>query len=179
MDRLRTSGICGMGSAYDDADVGRLTPGQKDCLRLVMGGYKTKEIAHRLGIGIDAVNKRLAAAKTTLGSPSRFHAARRLASHEAATSYHSAVGGVSPIVSETKIVKTDRGGACSGTVGGESPSLRKEADGTTSSDLVSASGEPDVDAGHGTALPIFAALCLGAFAIAAVVGALLRVLTRG
>jgi DNA-binding CsgD family transcriptional regulator len=60
-----------------------LTEAQREVLRLVSEGYKSKEIAHRLGIGVDAVNKRIAAAKSTLGAPSRFAAARQLAAFEA------------------------------------------------------------------------------------------------
>jgi DNA-binding CsgD family transcriptional regulator len=67
----------------DDDAIARLTEAQREVLRLVMIGYQSKEIAQRLGIGVDAVNKRLAAAKSALGAPTRFAAARRLAEHEA------------------------------------------------------------------------------------------------
>lgn len=60
-----------------------LTEAQREVLWLVSEGYKSKEIAHRLGVGVDAVNKRIAAAKLTLGAPSRFAAARQLAAFEA------------------------------------------------------------------------------------------------
>lgn len=75
----------------DDA-IAKLTDAQRECLRLVMAGYKSKEIAHELGIGVDAVNKRLAAAKTAIGASSRFTAARHLAAFEAKEPYHSAAG---------------------------------------------------------------------------------------
>jgi DNA-binding CsgD family transcriptional regulator len=61
----------------------QLTEPQREVLRLVSEGYKSKEIAHRLGIGVDAVNKRIANAKTVLGAPSRFVAARQLVAVEA------------------------------------------------------------------------------------------------
>lgn len=70
-------------TARDDA-ITRLTEAQREALRLVMIGYQSKEIAGKLGIGVDAVNKRLAAARTALGAPTRFAAARWLAEHEAA-----------------------------------------------------------------------------------------------
>ena len=60
-----------------------LTEPQRVALRLVSEGYKSKEIAYKLGVGVDAVNKRIAAAKSTLGAPSRFAAARQLAAFEA------------------------------------------------------------------------------------------------
>lgn len=71
--------------------IARLTEAQRECLRLVMAGYKSKEIAHKLGIGVDAVNKRLAGAKTALNAPSRFVAARQLAAWEAGQPSHSLV----------------------------------------------------------------------------------------
>lgn len=70
-------------TARDDA-IARLTEAQREVLRLVMTGHQSKEIALQLGIGVDAVNKRLAAAKSLLGAPTRFAAARWLADHEAA-----------------------------------------------------------------------------------------------
>jgi DNA-binding CsgD family transcriptional regulator len=69
----------------------RLTEGQRECLRLVMAGYKSKEIAYQLGITVDAVNKRLGGAMSTLGAPSRFVAARQLAALESQDTYHSLV----------------------------------------------------------------------------------------
>lgn len=75
---------------HNDAPA-RLTEAQRESLRLVMAGYKSKEIAHTLGIGVDAVNKRLAAAKEVLGASSRFAAARQLAAWEAGQGSHSVV----------------------------------------------------------------------------------------
>ncbi len=74
----------------DDA-VRKLTEAQREALRLVMAGYQSKEIARELGIGVDAVNKRLAAAKTVLGAPTRFAAARLLTAFEAREGSHSLV----------------------------------------------------------------------------------------
>jgi DNA-binding CsgD family transcriptional regulator len=85
----------------NDHALARLTEPQRECLRLVMAGYKSKEIAHALGIGVDAVNKRLAGAKDTLGAPSRFAAARQLAAWEAEVSSHS-------LVSQTLAVERER-----------------------------------------------------------------------
>ena len=66
-----------------------------------MTGYKSKEIAFELGIGVDAVNKRLASAKAALGASSRFAAARQLAAWEAGTGGHS-------LVSQTLAVEAER-----------------------------------------------------------------------
>lgn len=74
----------------DDA-VEKLTEAQREVLQLVMAGFQSKEIARQLGIGVDAVNKRLAAAKTVLGAPTRFAAARQLAAFEARKGSHSIV----------------------------------------------------------------------------------------
>lgn len=74
----------------DDA-VDKLTEAQREALRLVMAGYQSKEIARELGIGVDAVNKRLAAAKTVLGASTRFAAARQLTAFEARKGSHSLV----------------------------------------------------------------------------------------
>jgi DNA-binding CsgD family transcriptional regulator len=82
----------------------RLTEAQRECLRLVMAGYKSKEIAHTLGIGVDAVNKRIAGAKETLGAPSRFAAARQLATFEAREPDHSLVSQTLAVEPEAPIV---------------------------------------------------------------------------
>ena len=74
----------------DDA-VEKLTEAQREVLRLVLVGYKSKEIAHELGVGVDAINKRLAAAKAVLNAPSRFAAARQLAAFEGRQPSHSLV----------------------------------------------------------------------------------------
>lgn len=76
-----------------DDPINKLTDAQREVLRLVMAGFKSKEISFQLGIGEDAVNKRLAAAKTMLGTTSRFVAARKLAAFEAQNqTYHSLAG---------------------------------------------------------------------------------------
>jgi DNA-binding CsgD family transcriptional regulator len=169
-----TEEIRNMGSDGGSTDVGRLTAAQKECLRLVMAGFKTKEIAYRLGIGVDAVNKRLAGAKTTLGSPSRFHAARVLASHEAAAGYHSSVGDFSAVA-----------------IGGAAVnSCLDEADHRQSTardrdhDRAQEGNDPD------TGLPVYSSAtgasgwthlgkrCAWAFATTALLGAMLRVVTH-
>lgn len=89
--------------------IARLTDAQREVLRLVMAGFKSKEIAYQLGIGEDAVNKRLAAAKTALGAPSRFAAARLLAAHEAQDqSYHSPGGQFLAVEDEVPSADTGR-----------------------------------------------------------------------
>ncbi|WP_293965533.1 helix-turn-helix transcriptional regulator [Sphingomonas sp.] len=161
-----------------DADLQRLTEAQKECLRLVIAGFRTKEIAHRLGIGVDAVNKRLAGAKAALGSPSRFHAARLLASHEAGSAYHSAVGSFSAvafaehskdIVAGELGIEEENGEFSAGCCDlSEKPPFRESP--------ASETGAVDPDDrrwwfGMG-------ARCAGAFAIASVLGASLRFLVR-
>ena len=167
-----------MESARGDEEVGRLTPGQKECLRLVMAGYRTKEIARLLRIGDDAVNKRLAGAKATLGSPSRFHAARLLAAHEGTTTYHSAVGGVSAVASEIAVVENDEDEGGLRRDGGQSLDDRDHNQEASHSKAPPPSGSPDADADDQVAWPVLAGRCSAAFAIAAVLGAILRILMR-
>lgn len=66
----------------DPSAISRLTPGQRDCLRLVLAHYSSKEIAQKLGVGPSAVDKRIERAVETLGARSRFDAARLLAAAE-------------------------------------------------------------------------------------------------
>jgi DNA-binding CsgD family transcriptional regulator len=63
--------------------VGKLTPGQKDCLRLVQRGFEAKEIARLLGTSPGAVVERLRAARRTLDVATSRAAARLLAEVEA------------------------------------------------------------------------------------------------
>lgn len=60
----------------------RLTPRQRDCLRLVPT-RNSKEIGQVLGISNHVVDKHIKAAMRTLGVGSRLHAARILFEHEA------------------------------------------------------------------------------------------------
>lgn len=62
--------------------VEQLTEPQRECLRLVLAHYSSKEIAQRLGVSPSAVDKRIERAVQLLGASSRFEAARRLAAHE-------------------------------------------------------------------------------------------------
>lgn len=163
-----------MGSDGGSTDVGRLTTAQKECLRLVMAGFKTKEIAYRLGIGVDAVNKRLAGAKTTLGSPSGFHAARVLASHETASGYHCSVGGFSAVAIGGATVDS-----CADEAGHRQNIVRDRDHGRAHE-----GNDPD------TGLPVHGSAtgasgwthlgkrCAWAFATTALLGAMLRVVTH-
>ncbi|AHE53169.1 helix-turn-helix domain-containing protein [Sphingomonas sanxanigenens] len=67
----------------DPDPVARLTPGERDCLRLVLDHKPSKEIAIRLGIGPDAVDKRIKQAMRKLGVSTRVAAARLLADADA------------------------------------------------------------------------------------------------
>jgi DNA-binding CsgD family transcriptional regulator len=60
------------------ARLARLTPRQKDCLRLVRPGYPSKAIARELEISPLRVDAHVGDAKVTLGIGSRFEAARML-----------------------------------------------------------------------------------------------------
>lgn len=64
--------------------VDRLTPRERECLRLVGELLQSKEIARRLGIAADTVDERVGSAMRKLGVSSRREAARLLASAEAA-----------------------------------------------------------------------------------------------
>jgi DNA-binding CsgD family transcriptional regulator len=64
----------------------RLTEGQKDCLRLVMLHFSSKEIARKLGVSPHTVDKRLKTAISIMGVATRVDAARILANSEAITS---------------------------------------------------------------------------------------------
>lgn len=69
----------------DSDPIDRLTAGERDCLRLVFDHKPSKEIAIQLGIGPDAVDKRIKQAMRKLGVSSRIVAARLLAEAETAT----------------------------------------------------------------------------------------------
>ena len=68
----------------DPDPIARLTSGECDCLRLVLDHKPSKEIAIRLGIGPDAVDKRIKQAMRKLGVSTRVAAARLLADAEEA-----------------------------------------------------------------------------------------------
>jgi DNA-binding CsgD family transcriptional regulator len=57
----------------------------KDCLRLAIYHYSSKEIGLKLGISRHTVDQRLRHATQRLGASTRFEAARMLADHEAET----------------------------------------------------------------------------------------------
>lgn len=60
-----------------------LTDGQKDCLRLVVQHFSSKEIGRRLCISQHTVDQRVKKATARLSATSRFEAARILANAEA------------------------------------------------------------------------------------------------
>lgn len=68
--------------------IGRLSEGQKACLRLVRVGFEAKEIARELGLNPHTVIERLRAARRVLGVASSREAARLLAAHEAEPGYN-------------------------------------------------------------------------------------------
>lgn len=62
--------------------VKRLTPREKECLRLVAQLMTSKQIALQLGISKHTVDERIERARRRIGAPGRYDAARILASHE-------------------------------------------------------------------------------------------------
>ena len=77
-----TSMIAANRAGMDGERVDKLTPKQRECLRLVLGGDEIKEIAHKLAMTPDAVTERLRAARRTLGVNSSRDAARLFAVYE-------------------------------------------------------------------------------------------------
>ena len=69
-----------------------LSDGQKDCLRLVMQHFSSKEIARSLGVSPHTVDKRLKLAISAMGVQGRVEAARILAIAEA----NLDLGGLNP-----------------------------------------------------------------------------------
>ena len=63
-------------------EVGRLSEGQKDCLRLVLAHMTSKEIARHLGISSHTVDQRLRYAIRILGARTRMQAALKLSEAE-------------------------------------------------------------------------------------------------
>lgn len=71
----------------DKNPVGRLSEGQRQCLRMVYRHMETKEIARELGISPDGVNLRIKTAMKILGVQRRRDAALILAEDEGTESY--------------------------------------------------------------------------------------------
>lgn len=63
-------------------EIGRLSEGQKDCLRLVLAHMTSKEIARHLGISSHTVDQRLRFAIRTMGARTRMQAALMLSEAE-------------------------------------------------------------------------------------------------
>lgn len=68
------------------ADEG-LNDGQRECLKLVLAHYNSKEIGRKLGISPHTVDQRLRRAIRILGAESRFEAARKFAEMNRSDSY--------------------------------------------------------------------------------------------
>ena len=66
----------------DSERLDRLSERQKQCLRLVRGGYTTKEIADTLSTSPNAIDKSIKLAMAKIGVDRRSLAARALAVHE-------------------------------------------------------------------------------------------------
>ena len=77
----------------DDARFADLTEPQRACLRLVLMGKTSKQIARALGISEDTADQRIAAARRKLGAADRSEAARALAAYEGAEPYRTLIYG--------------------------------------------------------------------------------------
>lgn len=69
-------------SEVRELEIGRLSEGQKDCLRMVLAHMTSKEIARHLGVSSHTVDQRLRYAIRTLGARTRMQAALILAEAE-------------------------------------------------------------------------------------------------
>lgn len=67
----------------EDSRFSRLSPRQRDCLRLTYELRTTKEIANTLGLSVGTVNGYLSEAMAVLGAPNRRAAAIMFHDHEA------------------------------------------------------------------------------------------------
>jgi DNA-binding CsgD family transcriptional regulator len=65
-----------------DGDVQKLSPRQKEILRLLLNGFDAKSAAIELGISVHTVNEHLREARRQLGVSSSREAARLLAQEE-------------------------------------------------------------------------------------------------
>jgi len=82
--------------------IGKLTERQRECLRLVLRHYTSKEMARELGIGVDAVDQRLKGAMKKLGVATRLEAARMLADYEGESHYRPAAMSAQPAFSNRR-----------------------------------------------------------------------------
>jgi len=64
-------------------DSRKLTEAQREALRLVAQGYRSKEIARRLGVTYYAVNRRIERGVEISGAKDRYEAARMITAEEA------------------------------------------------------------------------------------------------
>jgi len=69
----------------------RLSEGQRECLRLVLGHMNSKEIGRELDISPHTVDQRLRGALRILSANSRFEAARKFAEVDTENSYQSLI----------------------------------------------------------------------------------------
>jgi DNA-binding CsgD family transcriptional regulator len=71
-------------TAPEDERLRRLSPKERDCLRLVLENRSSKQIARRLGISQTSVDTHVRRARAKLGTDDRYLAARMLAQWEQA-----------------------------------------------------------------------------------------------
>lgn len=85
----------------DAERLGRLSDGQRTCLRMVLMHMSSKDIARELGISPHTVDQRLKASARILGVDSRVEAARLLARAEGGATYQPLVYQTPDIAGET------------------------------------------------------------------------------
>ncbi len=162
----------------NDLALSRLTEPQRECLRLVMAGYKSKEIAHALGIGVDAVNKRIAGAKETLGAPSRFAAARQLAAFEGQELAHSLVSQTLAVEPEAPVVELAARSAVEDFHHDEPAQVYRVQEPHTAYGAAAAAPIPEPAEGFALITGQLVATPLRTFLLCLVVGIVLALLTR-
>lgn len=87
--------------------VKRLSEGQRDCLRLVLGHHNSKEIARELEVSPHTVDQRLRTAMRILSVQSRFEAARKFAAFDVEDRYQPLIYQMSDVEPRRKNGKPD------------------------------------------------------------------------
>ncbi|WP_417620164.1 helix-turn-helix domain-containing protein [Parasphingorhabdus sp.] len=100
--------------------VDRLNDGQRDCLRLVLAHFNSKEIARELDVSPHTVDQRLRMAMRILNAQSRFDAAKKFAAFDQENAYQSLIYQPSDVALQTKIanLRSSTGSIAAGTIAG-------------------------------------------------------------
>jgi DNA-binding CsgD family transcriptional regulator len=89
------------------SDIERLTPRQKECLRLLYARYEPKQIASELGISYDRVHQHFKAARERLGVQRSIEAARLLGEFEQLEPSHKIVSHENGLPAPAEIATID------------------------------------------------------------------------